>query len=617
MRRHLPSFVFVSFVLVTFVVTAAAPSSSSSSDDLFSDPTIHRDDDPFHDENVDEIEISMPMTIIDDGGEYSMTSIYDDVDDVVDVDVAEDYIIGGIGDDDGALTPSNASIIPGGSHVIAIPSSSLFDDVPTSVASSSDASTMSSSHASSITATSTNMLDDKIICGYQGWFGYPGDGAPIRRWRHWFRVNGTAPTYDDVIVDMYPTIDEYDPNDVMETGINMPDGTRAKFYSSVRPNVVLKHFEWMREYGISGAVHHRFMTDSGNTPIHNTRTMVLRNVKYAAEATGRIFAVSYDIAGNGNDVLTRLKNDWISLVDNENITSSPSYIFQNGLPVLHIFGIGFTSVPLDDTTGMQNLVNWLTSSVAGKYRVFLIGGVPGKWRSGTGDSRPGDAWKGIYDSLDGIHPWHVGRWDNDETFDDYYATHIKDDVSYCKARGIRYMPTMWPGFSWHNLKSEIDPRPALNAIPRRGGNFMWTQAYKYAANDDISTIFTAQFDEVDEGTAIFKVAPRKVDLPLPIGGWLSLDADGIDVPSDWYLRLTGEAQRMLDGSRPLTSTLPLTRKPTSRPTTRMPTRMPSTSLPTTSTHAPTAKPTTSGPTTRMPTSRPSTRPPTKKPTKPT
>jgi hypothetical protein len=62
----------------------------------------------------------------------------------------------------------------------------------------------------------TDMLDNKIICGYRGWFGFLGDGAPIKRWRHWFRVNGTAPPYEDVTLDMYPTIDEYDVGDVME-----------------------------------------------------------------------------------------------------------------------------------------------------------------------------------------------------------------------------------------------------------------------------------------------------------------------------------------------------------------------------------------------------------------
>ena len=33
--------------------------------------------------------------------------------------------------------------------------------------------------------------------------------------------------------------------------------------------------------------------------------------------------------------------------------------------------------------------------------------------------------------------------------------------------------------------------------------------------------------------------------------------DGIELPSDWYLRLTGEGTKMLRGEIPLTSTIPI------------------------------------------------------------
>jgi hypothetical protein len=54
------------------------------------------------------------------------------------------------------------------------------------------------------------------------------------------------------------------------------------------------------------------------------------------------------------------------------------------------------------------------------------------------------------------------------------------------------------------------------------------------------------FDEVNEGTAIFKAAPHRQDAP-DRGFWLTLDADGADLPSDWYLRLAGEITRMSHG----------------------------------------------------------------------
>jgi len=47
-------------------------------------------------------------------------------------------------------------------------------------------------------------------------------------------------------------------------------------------------------------------------------------------------------------------------------------------------------------------------------------------------------------------------------------------------------------------------------------------------------IVLAQFDEVNEGTAIFKVTAKTSNLPLPNGGWLALEAIG-ENPSNSYL----------------------------------------------------------------------------------
>ena len=332
---------------------------------------------------------------------------------------------------------------------------------------------------------------------------YPGDGAPIKRWKHWFNnpANESDPTVTELSVDMYPTTDEYDDDDMQSTSsIRMMDGSYAKFFSSVKPKVVLKHFEWMQTYGISGVFHMRFMESLQITNNRNWKTMVLRNVRNAAEATGRVFAVSYNIAGNtlDNTVLDDLKLDWMRLVDEEGITQSNRYIHHNGLPVLRIYGIGFKSVNVDNTTKMVELIDWLQNGAEQKYRVFLIGGCPSRWRERIGDSREELAWKGIYDSLDGINPWQVGRWTNLVNQEGYYSDVISQDASYCASKGILYMPIMWPGFSWHNLKNAAQP---INQIPRLGGDFMWRQAYNYVSHPNIETIWMAQFDEVDEGTA--------------------------------------------------------------------------------------------------------------------
>lgn len=102
---------------------------------------------------------------------------------------------------------------------------------------------------------------------------------------------------------MYPTTDEYDDADLKESEVTMPDGSYAKFFSSVRPNVVLK---MDGNIWITGVFHHRFMLGLHNS-VRETKTMVLRT-------THQKFAVSYNIAGCNNDVMERLKTDWMSLV---------------------------------------------------------------------------------------------------------------------------------------------------------------------------------------------------------------------------------------------------------------------------------------------------------------
>jgi hypothetical protein len=115
---------------------------------------------------------------------------------------------------------------------------------------------------------------------------------------------------------------------------------------------------------------------------------------------------------------------------------------------------------------------------------------------------------------------------------------------------------MWPGLSWHNLKSNTVPQPPINQIPRNGGDFMWKMGYQYVADRNIKTIWVANFDEVDEGTAVFKVATNKNEVPAQ-GDWLTLDADGKTLPNDWYLQLCREAQKMLNGAIKLTSSIPI------------------------------------------------------------
>ncbi|MBL8234420.1 MAG: hypothetical protein JNL98_38335 [Bryobacterales bacterium] len=65
----------------------------------------------------------------------------------------------------------------------------------------------------------------------------------------------------------------------------------------------------------------------------------------------------------------------------------------------------------------------------------------------------------------------------------------------------------------------------------------------------------AMFDEVNESTAMFKLAARREAAPDQ-GYWLTLDADGFTLPSDWYLRLAGEISRGFHGQTTLSAAMP-------------------------------------------------------------
>ena len=68
-------------------------------------------------------------------------------------------------------------------------------------------------------------------------------------------------------------------------------------------------------------------------------------------------------------------------------------------------------------------------------------------------------------------------------------------------------------------------------------------------------IEVAMFDEIDEGTAMYKLAETKLDLPE--GKVLvPLNIDGFQLPSDWYIRLGAETGKMLRGESPLSADFP-------------------------------------------------------------
>ena len=386
-------------------------------------------------------------------------------------------------------------------------------------------------------------MNRKLLMGYQGWFACPGDGSQVNGWVHWFRRNNPVAT--NATVDFWPDISELGADELFSTGMTLSDGSPAKVYSAFNSKTVLRHFQWMQENQLDGVFLQRFVSELSDTRFFALRNQVAANVRAGAEKYGRVFAIMYDISGQPtNRLVSALTNDWNFLVRDLRITESPRYLHHNGKPVVAIWGFGF--VDRGDTPE-QALAAIRFFKSAG---CTVMGGVPAYWRTLNRDAQSDPAWAAVFRSFDVISPWSVGRYDNDAGADLFAREVIKPDITAAKAAGRDYLPVIFPGFSWHNLNGG---KP--NQIPRRGGAFYWRQAFN-AVNAGCTMIYGAMFDEMDEGTAMFKLAPTAGQLPAQ-GTFVSLDADGMKLPAGWYLRLADAAGKMLRGEIPLTNGIPI------------------------------------------------------------
>jgi len=219
----------------------------------------------------------------------------------------------------------------------------------------------------------------------------------------------------------------------------------------------------------------------------------------------------YDLSGLTDHDLGVVAADWLTL-EARGLTASPAYARHRAHPVVGLWGLGFPDRPITPT-GAAALLAGLRRASAPFGGVTLLGGVPAGWRTHDFDASRDAAWDAVYRALDILSPWAVGRY-NDE----------------------RGAPGAHP----------------LNAIPRRCGRFFWAQAYGAVAAG-ASMLYGAMFDEVDEGTALFKTIPQAARAPT---GFLTLDADGCALPDDWYLRLSGAVAAMLRGAAALSPALP-------------------------------------------------------------
>jgi hypothetical protein len=372
-------------------------------------------------------------------------------------------------------------------------------------------------------------LEGKVMCGYQGWFTTGSDGSPLP-WTHWTR-DGKIPNEKNCRVEMWPDLSEYQADERFATDLVLADGRKAEVFSSLHAKTVDRHFSWMKQYGIDGAFVQRFAADLRDPRVMLTRTTVLAHCRAAAHAHGRAYVVMYDLSGLKKGETSIVREDWLRLRKEMLIAADSQYLRHRGKPLVAIWGVGFSDDRAYTLDECDALVEFFR-----KDGCSVMLGVPTWWRQLRGDAVKDPRLLELVQKADVLSPWTVGRYKDTAGVDHHSREHLHGDFAWCAEKKIDYLPVVFPGFSWRNMNRDAP----FNAIPRRGGAFLWEQCVA-AKKQGASMLYFAMFDEVDEGTAIFKCTSDTPDT-----GELKFLREP-SLPSDHYLKVTAAAGKLLRG----------------------------------------------------------------------
>jgi hypothetical protein len=295
----------------------------------------------------------------------------------------------------------------------------------------------------------------------------------------------------------------------------------------------------MKDYGIQGVWLQHFVVDLPGGLYENryeSRMRVLQNVRDAAKKAGRVWALSFDMSAMpAEKIYETMTNEWKHLID-AGIPEDDRYLHEGGKPVLMVWGF------CRDRGITPELANRIIDffKTDPKYGVFLVGGCEWEWRTVT---LPG--WAEFLRRFDAISPWNVGNYRIDSEGLKWASTaYWKEDLEEARRAGMLYLPVIYPGFSWDNLQQFP---PGKSNIPRRDGQFYWRQ-FQNVSELGVDMGYVAMFDEVDEGTAIFKVSNTP-----PLQAHFVTNGGQ---PPDGYLWLTGQGTRMILGDLNFRAALP-------------------------------------------------------------
>ena len=403
--------------------------------------------------------------------------------------------------------------------------------------------------ATAKTIPSASGLRGKVFAGYQGWYRTPTDGSGLG-WEHY-------ETYEEefkpseVGIDFWPDVSELNDAEKFATQFKHADGNAAYVFSSQNETTVGRHFKWMADYGIDGIFLQRFAHDVLEGGHHQwellqpSNNKMVEYVQKGAHAHDRAYSIMYDLTSIRHGEMPMIMDDWRGLCDRLELFSDPHYLHEDGKPLVAIWGVGFSDNRKYTLDEVATLIDFLKNDPDyGGCSVML--GVPTYWRTLKKDATSDPKFHDVLRSADAILPWTVGRFGGSKKALQRGIDYVSPDQQWCQQNGVHYMPLAFPGFSWGNRYKHQNAK--YDHIPREGGQFLWNQALA-AKRAGADTLYIAMFDEMDEGTQIFKAAN---DVPVGESPFLSYAPHA----PDYYLRLTGAIGRLLRDEIPASREIP-------------------------------------------------------------
>ncbi len=381
------------------------------------------------------------------------------------------------------------------------------------------------------------------MIGYQGWFNTEGDGMGCN-WTHYSASGGVfEPGRGNITIEFWPDMAEYKMQYITPFSFEEGQfaGTSAYLFSSADYSTTDLHFQWMEEYGLDGVFLQRFLSSVLNTPtLKNHRDHVTGNVIRAAADHGRAWSLMYDLSGSKSEQIMQLMDDLEELDATYQFSDPavvPNYLHHNGKPMIAIWGAGFDDDRDYSVADVRELIDAINEQ--GVFSILL--GVPYYWRSLERDTVDDPEFHELIKECDMIMPWAVGRYKYSSLQANIDSQYVAGDVAWCEQFGVDYAPLVFPGTSTGNLNGYDG---TYDGFPREKGNFFWEQVWN-AHNQGATALYVAMFDEVDEGTAIFKCLNTS-DVPANGDDGIFVGIDD-DLQTDHYLWLAGEATKLFHG----------------------------------------------------------------------